>query len=183
MKIYLKTGLVILVLCIATSLQAQKYVSEKSNVTFYSYAPLEDITAKSKKAVGIIDVDAEKIAFSIPIRSFDFEKSLMQEHFNEKYMESDKYPKSTFQAVLIDFNARKKGVQNVTAKGKLTIHGITQNVEIPGKIEMLGNGKIQITSTFMVKLVDYDITVPQIVFQNIAEEIEVKVDFTLSKKK
>ncbi len=181
MRIQSKIILLCLLAGLSIQLQAQKYSSEKSLVTFFSDAPLEDISAKNTKAIGIIDLKSNQVAFSIPISAFEFEKTLMQEHFNEKYMESEKYPKSTFQGIMTGFDPKKNGSQNVSVKGKLVIHGVTNDVELPGAIEIKDN-KIKIASTFTIALKDYKITIPQLVWQNIAEQIEVNVDFTLIQK-
>ena len=178
---YLQFALAIFTL-LSYSAFAQKYSSEKSLVTFFSDAPMEDITAKNTQSLGIIDLGSSQVAFSIPNTGFEFEKALMQEHFNEKYMESEKYPKSTLQAKLVGFDPKQKGIQNVKAFGKLSIHGVTKEVEIPGTIELTSDNKIQINSVFKVKVADYKIKIPQVVFYNIAEEVEVKVDFTLASK-
>jgi polyisoprenoid-binding protein YceI len=156
---------------------AQKYVTEKSFVSFFSHATIEDIKADNKKAAGIFNTATNDIAFSIPINEFQFRKSLMQEHFNEKYMESDKYPKSTFQGNISDFNLSTSGEQKVKATGKLTIHGVTNNIEVPGTIEKQGD-KLVMKSKFMVKLQDYKIEIPQFLWKNIAEEVEVTLEFT-----
>jgi polyisoprenoid-binding protein YceI len=169
-------------LAFAFTVTAQKYASEKSIVTFFSEAPIENISAVNKKSTGMLDVTSTQVAFSIPNNEFQFEKRLMQEHFNEKYMESEKYPKSTFQGTILNFNPSATGPQKVSAKGKLTIHGVTKDVEIPGTIEMTPDSKVLIKSTFKVMLKDYNITIPQILWQNIAEEIEVTADFTLKPK-
>lgn len=155
---------------------AQKYTVEKSSVTFFSHATIEDIAAENKKASGLYSTISNDLVFSIPISEFQFSKSLMQEHFNEKYMESDKYPKSTFQGKVEEFDTSKAGSQNVKAKGKLTIHGVTNEVELPGTIEKQDD-KLFVKSKFIVKLKDYKIEIPQLLFQNIAEQVEVTVDF------
>lgn len=156
---------------------SQKYQSERSLVSFYSDAPLEDITAENKKASSIFNSETGDIAFSIPMKDFKFAKSLMQQHFNEKYVESEQFPKSTFQGKIVGFNATATGQQQVKAQGKLTIHGVTRDIDVPGTIEV--NGKqLLMKSKFMVKVADYDIAIPQLVFQNIAEEVEVTLDFT-----
>jgi polyisoprenoid-binding protein YceI len=157
-------------------LAAQKYTLEKSHITFFSNAAIEDIKADNNKASGIFNGDNNEIVFSIPINEFQFNKSLMQEHFNEKYMESDKYPKATFQGKLHDFDKGKTEAQPARASGKLTIHGVTNEVEIPGTIEKQ-NDKWVMKAKFMVKLVDYKITIPQLLWQNIAEQVEVSADF------
>ncbi len=154
----------------------QKYIIEKAFVSFFSDAAIEDITADNKKASSIFNESTGEVVYSIPINEFQFEKSLMQEHFNEKYMESDRYPKSTFQGKLQGYNPDGKGPQQVKATGKLTIHGVTKDVEIPGTIEKTGN-RISMKSKFIVKLEDHKIAIPQLLWQNIAEQVEVTVDF------
>jgi polyisoprenoid-binding protein YceI len=155
---------------------AQKYTIDKSNIVFFSDAAIEDIKADNKKASSIFNSATGEVVFSIPINEFQFEKSLMQEHFNEKYMESDKYPKSTFQGKIAGFDAKAKGAQQVKATGKLTIHGVTQEVEIPGTIEATDKS-VAMKAKFMVKLADHKIAIPQLLWQNIAEQVEVTVDF------
>lgn len=173
--------LLILIVSVFTA-HAQKYASEKSLVTFFSEAPVENIAAENKKSSALLDLSTRQVAFSIPIIDFQFERHLMQEHFNEKYMDTEKYPKATFQGSVINVNQNGKGQQNVSAKGRLTIHGVTKEVEIPGSLEITGDSKVVIKSTFKVLLKDYNISIPQILWQNIAEEIEVKVDFTFKPK-
>jgi polyisoprenoid-binding protein YceI len=155
---------------------AQKYVAEKSSITFFSDALLEDIKATNVKGASMVNVETNDLVFSIPIRDFQFAKKLMQEHFNEKYLESDKYPKATFSGKLLNFDSSQSGKQSVQAKGKLTIHGIAKEVEIEG-VAVKGD-KITMTSKFLVKLADYKVEIPQLMFQNIAEEVEVTLEFT-----
>jgi hypothetical protein len=159
----------------SVSIFAQKFVAEKSFVSFFSHATIEDITAKNSKASSIFNSESGEIVYSIPIKEFQFVKSLMQEHFNEKYMETEKFPKSTFQGKIVGFQ-QVEGIQQVRAQGKLTIHGVTKDIDQPGTIEVQGK-KIQMKSKFMVKLEDYNITRPQLLWQNIAEEVEVTVEF------
>ena len=156
---------------------SQKYTSEKSTVVFFSDALLEDITAENRKSTSIFNAVTGEIAYSIPMKDFKFKKSLMQQHFNEKYVESEKFPKSTFAGKITGFKANATGPQQVQAQGKLTIHGVTKDIDVPGTVEVQGK-KLIMKSKFMVKVADYDITIPQMVFQNIAEEVEVTLDFT-----
>jgi polyisoprenoid-binding protein YceI len=174
--------LTIILFSTASTVNAQKYTTEKSVVTFFSEAPVENIAAENKKSGAMMDLATGQVAFSIPISEFQFEKHLMQEHFNEKYMESEKYPKATFQGTVLNINPNSTGEQRVSAKGKLTIHGVTREVEIPGSLEITADSSINIKSTFRVLLKDYKIKIPQILWQNIAEEIEIKADFTLKPK-
>jgi polyisoprenoid-binding protein YceI len=166
-----------LFLTFVSTAKAQKFTAEKSSVTFYSHATIEDIKATTTKAISLLNAGTGDIAFSIQIKDFVFEKSLMQEHFNEKYMESEKYPKATFQGKLEGFEGKSTTQQNVTAKGKLTIHGVTNEVSIPATITKQ-NSKYVANAKFMVKLVDYKVEIPQLLWKNIAEQVEVTVDFT-----
>ena len=155
----------------------QKYTLEKSVITFFSDATIEDIAATNKKATSIFNAEASEIAFSVPINEFQFEKKLMQEHFNEKYMESEKFPKATFAGTISGFDLKATGAQQAKASGKLTIHGVTKTVDIPGTAEVQ-SGNIILKAKFIVKLADYNIKIPQLMWQNIAEQVEVTVDFT-----
>lgn len=162
---------------LATEVMSQKYVVDKSNVVFFSDAAIEDITANNKKSSGIFSIETSEIVFSIPITEFQFAKSLMQEHFNEKYMESDKFPKSTFKGKVTGFDPKGADTQQATATGQLFIHGVTQDVTIPGTIQKVKD-KLQFKTKFIVKLADYKIEIPQLLWQNIAEQVEVTADFT-----
>ncbi len=155
----------------------QKYTAEKSSITFYSDAAIEDIKAVNSKGSSMINTSTGEIVFSIPIKEFEFEKALMQEHFNEKYLESDKYPKAIFTGQLNGLIYQQSGEQQVIARGRLTIHGVTQEIEVPGKIE-LRDGRIYAQANFIIRLENYRIKIPQLLWQNIAEEVEVTIDFT-----
>lgn len=166
----------ILIVLLGSPVAAQKYITESSSITFYSEAPLEDIDATNTKATSIFDSANGEIVFSVPIKEFIFKRSLMQEHFNERYLESEKFPKSTFKGNVKNFSV-KPGKQSAVAEGELTIHGVTRKVSFTGDLEFKDN-RVYINSEFIVKLEEYDIKIPSILFQNIAEEIEVKVKFT-----
>ncbi len=173
-----KLLLLILGLCSVPGLcLAQKFAATEGYISFYSSAPLEDIKAENRKITSLFNSTSGDIAFSIPINQFQFDKKLMQEHFNEKYMESDKHPRSTFSGKVNGYDPSVLSMQHVTAKGKLTIHGVTRDVEIPGTIENK-NGLLLMKSKFMVRLADYDIRIPKLMWQNIAEQVEVTVDLT-----
>ena len=170
--------LILLISCVLAS-NAQKYITEKSEISFFSEAPLENIEAVNTKSVSIIDSENGEIVFSIPMKEFQFKKSLMQEHFNEKYIESDKYPKSTFNGKILDFNM-KEGKRAASAEGEMKIHGVTKKVKLDGELE-IKDGKIFITLSFQVKIKDYKIKIPRILFQNIAEIVDVKADLGYKK--
>ena len=181
MKILFRLGILTLTL-IAHTGQSQILMAEKSFIKFYSDGIIEDITATNAKGSALLDMATGDIAFDIPINRFEFAKDLMKQHFNEKYMESEKFPKSTFTGKLIGFNSTKPGSQEVVAQGKLAIHGVTQEVSIPGTIEIQNASKATLKSKFMVKLVDYKIKIPTVVWQNIAEQVEVTVEFAMKPK-
>lgn len=159
-------------------LAGQKLVATSSRLVFFSDGIVEDITASNAKTSGIMDLSRQEFAFSSPIKEFEFEKSLMKEHFNEKYMESDKYPKATFVGSIRNFNAEATS-QDVTAAGKLTIHGVARDVEIPAKMIKTGAG-YKVDAKFPVRLADHKIAIPTLLFKNIAEVVEVTAVFEFS---
>jgi len=156
-----------------TLISAQKFKTNSTYIKFYSDAPMEDIEAINEASVSLIDLSKKTIAIVIPIASFVFDKSLMQEHFNENYLESDKYPNAVFKGTINGWNG-ENGSKNAEAAGMLEIHGITNQVTIPGKIEFNGD-KLTLSTVFTIKLEDYKIKIPKAVFYNIAEEVEVTV--------
>ena len=158
-------------------LHAQKYRSEKGLITFFSDGAIEDIAAENISAGSLFNATTGELVFIVPIKDFKFQKSLMREHFNEKYMETEKFPKATFQGKVTGFTGDISGEQKVKAVGKLTVHGVTKDVVVPGTAEW-SNGKVSLKSKFIIKLKDFNIEIPTIVWKNIAEEIELKIDFT-----
>ena len=154
---------------------AQKYVSEASNVKFFSTTPVEDIEAINKDSKSVIDLGTGNLVFSIPIIGFRFDNSLMEEHFNENYMDTEKYPKSTFKGKIENFELFE-GEKTVTATGELTIHGQTNTISVEGKMNIT-EGKIVVDAQFPIALTDYKIKIPKVVFYNIAEVVETTVHF------
>ena len=154
----------------------QKYLSHTSYIRFFSDAPLEDIEATNEEARSVMDLATYQIAATVPITGFQFEKKLMQEHFNENYLESDKYPQATLKAQLegVDWDHPEK---EVTAKGEMTIHGRTNEVDLKGTVVKNGD-EIRVDAVFTIRLQDYKIKIPKAVFYNIAESVEVTVKFT-----
>lgn len=153
----------------------QALPSESGYVRFFSSALIEDITAENVKASAIFNIETGEAVFLIPITGFKFRKSLMQEHFNENYLESDKYPEAFFRGKIVGYtpgNPRSKAM----AEGDMTIHGVTKRVKIPGTI-IKQDGKFILESVFFVVLKEYKVEIPRLMFQNIAEEVEVTVKF------
>jgi hypothetical protein len=161
----------------ALPVHAQRFVCENGFVSFYSQAPVENIKADNWKMSSIFNAGSGVVAFSVLMKEFQFEKKLMQEHFNDKYLESNRFPRSTFSGVISGYAMDKNGVQNVRAKGKLTIHGIVKSIDVPGTLEVKGN-TLNIKSKFKILMADYDIKIPAVLWKNISEEVEVTIDLT-----
>lgn len=164
--------------------QGVLYYSNNGKVSFTSDAPLELIKASSGTLAGVVKSTDHSFAFSVGVKSFEgFNSALQRTHFNENYLESDKYPKISFEGKIIeDINLLKEGTYSVRGKGKFTVHGVTQERIIPCKLVIL-NGKISISSNFTVFLDDHNIKIPAIVNQKIAEEISVTLNIDLAVKK
>ncbi|OOQ57285.1 YceI family protein [Mucilaginibacter pedocola] len=154
------------------------YACKNVKVSLFSSAPLEDITASTSTGTSVYNPATGDLAFSVNIRSFQFPKSLMQEHFNENYMESDKYPKATFKGKIKEtIDVTKNGTYPVTATGDLQVHGVTQTRTITGTA-VVNNGTVSLSSEFMVKCADHKIEIPTLVFKKIAESIKMNVSGT-----
>ena len=171
--------LIYLAVLISNSLLAQdKFITQTGYTKFFSSAPLEDIEAHNNKVQSVIDFAKQEVVVSMDMKAFEFDKSLMREHFNENYVESEKFPKAIFKGTFSNgstIDPTKDGEYAVTVEGTMTIHGVTQPITTKGTI--IGNGsKINAQTKFMVKVADHDIDIPKIVFHNIAEEVEVTVD-------
>ena len=159
------------------------YACKNATISLFSSAPLEDIAANTSTGTSVFNATTGELVFSVNITSFKFKKSLMQEHFNSDYLESDKYPKATFKGKIQEhIDATKNGSYPVTAVGELDIHGVKQNRTIPGTITV-NNGTVTMASEFMVKCVDHHIDIPKIVFHNIAESIKMNVSATYTSVK
>lgn len=156
------------------------YVSKNAKISLYSSAPIEDIEANSDAGVSVYNPATGELDFSVPIRSFHFQKALMEEHFNENYLESDKYAKAIFKGKMDQHpDITKDGVYPVTVTGDFEVHGVKQARTIKGEVKVSG-GVVSMTSEFMVKCADHHIDIPQIVFHNIAESIRIRVAATYS---
>lgn len=174
----MKTIVTILLFTLTTALSAQtKYFTRNGTVTFFSSAPMEDITAENYNATAVLDAETGAVEFSILMKSFNFKKALMQEHFNENYVESDKFPKATFKGKVLnmdDIDLSKQGSYPAKVEGEMTIHGVTQKIAPEGTIVVKGE-QVILESKFIVKPEDYKIEIPDVVREKIAKEIEVTV--------
>ena len=155
---------------------AQLMMTKTGTISFHSHTLLENIDAVNNQVLAVIDGGKKQIAFSCLMKQFVFRKKLMQQHFNESYVESDKYPKATFSGTYTgDVAFDKDGKYPVNVSGKLTIHGVTRDVQVPATINV-SNGKVTGTTTFKLKPSDYDISIPFIVRDKIEKENTVKVN-------
>jgi len=150
------------------------YSTETGTITFRSEAVEELISATSHQLRGLIDIEKRTFAFRILLRSFNgFNNGLQREHFNENYLESEKYPEATFRGKIIeqvDFTGRGKFI--IRAKGLLSIHGVEQERIIKSEVTMF-NGILHVESVFSILITDHDIKVPRVVHEKIASEIQV----------
>ena len=175
----MRTIFSLLLTCASIQLSsAQVYTAKSGSASFFSEAPLENIEATSNSVQSILNTSAKTVAFIISIRSFRFEKDLMQEHFNEKYLESDKFPNATYSGKIneeLDFS--KDGTYNVTSTGKIVMHGQEKEITVPGTFSVT-NGEATLQSNFPLAVADFKIEIPQLLFQNIADTVAVKVNVT-----
>ena len=162
------------------NLKAQdRYLTKQGTISFFSHSPVEDIEAVNNQVLSIVDIETGDVAISVLMKSFMFEKSLMQEHFNENYVESDKFPKAKFKGKIVDFeNLENKS--KVSIEGGLTIHGITKEVKVDTNIA-IDNDNLVLNGVFTVIVADYQIKIPSVVKNNIAKIIEIA--FSLNHKK
>jgi len=172
MRQYLVLATLILVFSSASA-QNKLYSSTKSEFTFFSKAPLEDIKASNTRANSMINLSNRELVVRLPVSQFQFSNKLMQKHFNENYLESEKYPFATFNGrINEDLDLSKTGVYVVSASGILTIHGVDQERKINGKLTVTDQSMF-LETKFQVILVDHKIEIPKLVFKKIAEIVEV----------
>jgi polyisoprenoid-binding protein YceI len=156
---------------------SQQYIANDGEITFFSYAPIEDIKAVNKKVSAAFDISNNDIVFQLYISDFNFRKKLMQTHFNENYLESDIFPKANFVGKVFALED-----DSAIVRGLLTIHGVSKEIEANGMF-IKNNNSIKISSEFNVKLEDYNVSIPTIVMYKIAEEILVNVIIKLNSKR
>lgn len=171
--------LILLISAISSYSIAQTiYMTRGGQVSFFSKTPVENIDAVNNEVSSMINTSTGEIVFAVLVKSFRFEKALMEEHFNENYMESTKFPKSTFQGKIsnlttIDF--QKEGIYPAAVEGELTMHGVKQHVTATGTISV-NKGKVSVISDLAVNLADYKIERPSLVAEKISETISIKVN-------
>ena len=168
---------VILLLCLFFTANGQKYMTKNGFIGFFSDTSIEDIKGDNNQVASVIDISTGEIVFQVLIKSFKFDRALMEEHFNENYLESEKFPRSTFKGKITNLAAvdfTKPGKYDVTVEGDLNIHDVTNKVSVKGNIEVVPGG-INANSKFNIVPEDYKIKIPAVVRNNIAKTIEVTV--------
>lgn len=182
MKMIQILAALVIILAANNTLSAQKYATKTGVIRFYSEAPAENIEAYNRQVNSALDINTGDFVFRVLMKGFQFEKALMQEHFNENYVESHKHPNATFIGKISDLTAvdfSKDGMYDVQVAGDLTIKGTTQKISEKGTLEVK-DGVINGKSTFYVSVADFDIRIPKAVVKNIAEKIEINVDISLN---
>jgi YceI-like domain len=165
----------LMVSCLSYNGICQNYMTKTGFIGFYSKTPLEDIKAENNQVYAVLDPASHHIAFAVLLKGFIFTKELMQEHFNENYVESDKFPKTSFSGACSgEMDLSKDGTYQVVIKGDLTLHGVTRPIETTAQLEVK-NDRIQAASIFKLKPEDFNISIPSIVRDKITSEISVKV--------
>lgn len=167
------------------SVNAQRFITKTGTTDFQSKAPLETIEGKNKATACLMDTKTGKIDFIIPIKSFVFDRQLLQEHFNENYMESDKFPKSTFSGRITNLTAidfSKDGEYTAEVSGKLMIHGASKDIKQTGKLVVKG-GQVTVLCNFSILLADYGISIPSAVKDKISKDVKINVNCVLDKMK
>lgn len=156
---------------------AQKYFTKKGHISFFSTTPIEDIEAHNYQSASVLNYENGEVAFSLLMKGFEFEKALMQEHFNEKFVESDEFPKAKFKGAIKDYKAfdlSKDESHKVVITGKMTIHGVTNTIEAEGVIVVKGR-EISAHAKFPLAIEKYEINIPSVVKDKIAKEVSISV--------
>jgi len=181
-----KVFLTLSFLSLSAAMFAQTYMTRTGKISFNATTAgsPEKIEGINNEVANIIDAKTGNIVFQLPVKSFKFERELMQEHFNENYMESDKYPKAEFKGAIANMNEvnfAKDGTYNAKVTGQLTIHGVTKDISVLGAITVSGN-TIKAAAKFNIKLQDYHIDIPGVVADKIAKEAIIKLESDLVRK-
>ena len=172
-----RSAFILILSFVFLSANAQRYMTKNGFIGFYSHTSMEDIKADNNQVAGVLDISTGEMVFQALIKSFHFDRALMEEHFNENYLESDKIPKSTFKGKITNLAAvsfSKNGTYEVTVEGDLTIHDVTNKISTKGTIEVVTGG-INASSKFNIVPEDYKISIPGVVREKINKSLEVTV--------
>jgi hypothetical protein len=172
-----RPAFILILLFVFLSVNAQKYMTKNGFIGFYSHTTMEDIKADNNQVAGVLDISTGDMVFQALIKSFHFDRALMEEHFNENYLESDKFPKSVFKGKISNLPAvsfSKNGTYEVTVEGDLTIHGVTNKISTKGTVEVVAGG-INASAKFNIVPEDYKINIPGVVREKINNNLEVTI--------
>lgn len=179
-----KLILIIVALLFTNLVSAQKYMSKTGKVTFEASVPLfEDVFAQDDNNVVVLNSDTGEIASVSVVKNFHFKVKLMEEHFNESYAETSKYPKTTFKGKIVNFDKTKLtgNPQKYTIQGTLNFHGVDRNVSSAATI-YAKDGKIYMQGSFVARPADFKVTIPKMVMKKVAENVNVEYNYTLTKQ-
>ncbi len=172
-----RISILIFILISTISFSQNTYITKKATIDFFSSTLVEDIKAINNQVVSFVKTETGEINFGVSIKSFVFENSLMQEHFNENYMESDKFPNAKFKGKITDLeniDFKKDGVYPVNISGEITIHGVTKKIETKGIFTVKGK-KISTKAFIKIKPKDFKIEIPLLVREQIAKILDVSI--------
>ena len=166
----MKKRLLTALLISSNFLSAQQYLTREARLDFDAGSPLEDIEAFTESGSAVYDANTGKIGVQVLMTSFQFKRALMQEHFNENYVESEKFPKASFKGLFSEGNV----------SGGLTIHGVTKEIKVPARLNQ-ENGNFVLVTSFDITLADYDVKIPSAVANKISKKASIQVHATLKK--
>ena len=174
----MKRTLILILFAVCTlSLSAQKYMTKNGYIGFFSHTAMEDIKGDNNQVAGILDIGTGEMVFQVLIKSFHFDRALLEEHFNENYMDSEKYPKSSFKGKITNLSTvdfKKAGTYEVDVEGDLTIRDVTKKVTVKGTIDVIAGG-LNANTKFKIVPEDFNISIPGVVRDKIAKDLEVTV--------
>ncbi|TVQ12747.1 MAG: YceI family protein [Bacteroidetes bacterium] len=174
-------SLTILTLLLVSNMFAQVYITRNGTIRFFSETPLENIEATNRQVFSALNKQTGEFAFRVVMRSFSFEKALMQQHFNDNFVESDRYPNATFEGKvkdIEDMDFSETGDYKVVVEGELTIKDVTRTISEQGTLKVEGD-RIIARSVFIIRPEDYNVSIPGRYARNIARDIEVTVELEL----
>jgi len=172
-----RLSIIFFLLAIAITVNAQKYMTKNGFIGFFSHTSMEDIKGDNNQVASVLDISTGDVVFQVLIKSFHFDRALMEEHFNENYMESDKFPKSTFKGKITNLSSvsfSKNGTYDVTVEGDLMIHDVTNKISTKGTLEVVPGG-INANAKFNIVPEDYKIAIPGVVREKINKDLAVTV--------
>jgi polyisoprenoid-binding protein YceI len=174
----------ILVFSMSVQVMAQRFLTKDASIHFNATSKNspEAIEATTNKATLVIDATTGAIEMGLLVKSFHFEKNLMEEHFNENYIESTKFAKASFVGTIPTADLKKNGTHTVEVKGKLTLHGVTKEVTTKAEIVVTSGAISKAKANVKIKLSDYGITVPAIVKDKVASEAKLEISANLKAK-